>query len=98
MIKYEIKIKDSCLKYLKKLSKSTPKDFIRIDKFIYNTLSTNDNPCKLPNAKHLQGFRDNRYRWRLGEYRIIGIVNNGEFKIIEIIKISRRNDSTYKGL
>lgn len=95
---YEIKMRDKPVKYLKKLAKSAPKEFIKIDKFIYGTLSVDKNPCILPSAKYLQGYNDNRYRWRLGNYRIIGIVNNGEFKIIEIIKIDRRSERTYKGL
>ena len=48
--------------------------------------------------KHLQGFNDNRYRWRIGEYRIIGIVENGKTKIIKVIKIDKRDSTTYKGL
>lgn len=28
-------------------------------------LKTCQNPCGLLNAKHLQGFKDNRYRWEL---------------------------------
>lgn len=61
-------------------------------------LSKVDNPCLLKNAKHLIGYTDNRYRWRLGQYRIIGIVKNNEFKIIEIVKIDKKDDKTYKKL
>ena len=95
---YKVKIKDKCVKYLKKLAESAPKDFILIDKFIHNKLEVDENPCRFSNATHLSGYNDNRYRWRIGNYRIIGIVNNGEFKVIEIIKIAKRDERTYKGL
>lgn len=66
-IEYEKRV----IKFLKKLAKGTPKEFFKIDTFLNELLSTCENPCVLPNAKHLQGFNDNRYRWRLGNYRII---------------------------
>ena len=97
VMSYEIRIKKQVDKFLAKLAKSAPHEFDKIDYFIKNVLSNDDNPCLLPNAKHLQGFSDNRYRWRIGEYRIIGIVKNGEFKIIEVVKIARKDDTTYKG-
>ncbi|MGX2983660.1 type II toxin-antitoxin system RelE family toxin [Helicobacter sp. 23-1045] len=65
---YEIIIKKQVDKLLKNLSKSAPREFDRIDYFLNNTLSLSDNPCKLPNARRLKGFDDNRYRWRIGEY------------------------------
>ncbi|EFR47406.1 hypothetical protein HCCG_01954 [Helicobacter cinaedi CCUG 18818 = ATCC BAA-847] len=34
--------------------------------------------------------RDNQYRWRLGDYRVIGIVENGEFLIVNITRIAHR--------
>ncbi|WP_223810228.1 MULTISPECIES: hypothetical protein [unclassified Campylobacter] len=84
---------------LEKLAKNNPKQFKVIDKFIFIQLrSEEEYPCTLPNAKDLKSFDDNRYRWRLDDYRIIGIVQNNEFKIIHIIKISKRDESTYKGL
>lgn len=85
------------VKYLKKLAKSTPKDYLRLDNFLNQVLPCSENPCGLPNAKHLKGF-DNHYRWRLGDYRIIGIVTYTDFYIIDIVKIDKRDESTYKGL
>lgn len=85
-------------KVLVKLAKSAPKEHLRIMEFLGNKLATSENPCLLPNAKHLQGFDDNRYRWRIGEYRIIGIVENGKYRIIQVIKIAKRDDGTYKWL
>lgn len=94
---FEIFISKKADKELKKIAKSNKEAHLDIVIFIEKKL-TSENPCALPNAKHLQGFNDNRYRWRLGEYRIIGIVENGKTKIIQIIKIAKRDDSTYKGL
>lgn len=82
---YEIKFKKQVDKFLAKLSKSATKEFLKIDAFLKDELPNCENPCKLSNAKHLQGFSDNRWRWKIGDYRIIGIVQNGEFKIIEIV-------------
>ena len=86
------------IKYLKKLAKSAPKEYVKISRFLNKKLPDSENPCLLPNAKHLSGFNDNRYRWRLGDYRIIGIVENETFFVVQVIKISKRDDSTYKGL
>ena len=85
-------------KFLCKLAKSAPQAFIKIDDFLSKDLPNAKNPCTLPNAKRLAGFSDSRYRWRLGKYRIIGIVENGEFYIIQIIKIAKRDEKTYKEL
>ena len=95
---YKIEYEKKAVKFLKKLAKSAPRDFFKIDTFLNESLTTCENPCTLPNAKHLQGFNDNRYRWRIGEYRIIGIVENGKTKIIKVIKIDKRDSTTYKGL
>lgn len=95
---YEVQLTKQVLKFLNKLEKSTPSEHSKIVIFLNEKLSTSDNPCKLPNAKRLTGFADNRWRWRLGDYRIVAKIVDGEFKIIEIIKISKRDESTYKNL
>ena len=94
---YKILISKKADKELKKIAKANKEAHLDIVIFIENKLTT-ENPCTLPNAKHLQGFNDNRYRWRIGEYRIIGIVENGITKIIKIIKIAKKDENTYKGL
>ncbi|MGX3044751.1 type II toxin-antitoxin system RelE family toxin [Helicobacter sp. T3_23-1056] len=96
--KSQIIVDKKVMKFLKKLAKSLPQVYIKIVDFLKDDLSNADNPCKLPNAKHLQGFSDNRYRWRLGDYRIIGIVEKDRFFIIQIIKIAKRDNNTYKDL
>ncbi|STO97579.1 type II toxin-antitoxin system RelE/ParE family toxin [Helicobacter canis] len=95
---YNIAYEKKVIKFLKKLAKSAPREFVKIDIFLNESLATCENPCTLPNAKHLQGFNDNRYRWRLGDYRIIGIVKNDTFQVIQIIKVAKRDENTYKGL
>lgn len=92
---YKIKFKKQVDKFLVKLAKSAPKEFLKIDTFLKDELPNCENPCALPSAKHLQGYSDNRWRWKIGDYRIIGIVQNGEFKIIEIVEIARRQSKTY---
>ena len=49
---------------------------------------------KVPSIKALVG-RKNYFRVRLGNYRIIFVVNGGENKIV---KISIRDESTYKNI
>lgn len=93
-IEYERKV----VKFLEKLAKSSPREFLKIDTFLNESLANCENPCTLPNARRLQGFNDSRYRWRLGDYRIIGIVTNHGFQLIQVIKISKRDENTYKGL
>lgn len=95
---YEVVIAKKADKELKKIAKGSKEAHLDIKIFIETKLMTSENPCTLPNCKRLQGYSDNRYRWRIGDYRVIGIVENGEFKIIQIIKISKRNENTYKGL
>ncbi len=92
----KVSIDKKAVKALQKLAKSNREMYGKIDIFLHTTLPSAENPCTLPNAKHLQGFADNRYRWRLGDYRVIGIVENGEFYIVQVIKIAKRDEKTYK--
>lgn len=79
-------------KDLNNLRKSHRELTLKIDIFL-DKLKNTENPSILPNAKKLKGYDDNRYRWRIGDYRIIGIIENGEVKIIEIIKIAHRQEA-----
>lgn len=92
-MKYSIEITPSVEKWFDKFNRANPKQAKKIVKFIEENLATSENPCFLSNAKKLSGFSDNRYRWRLGNYRIIGIVKNDEFKLIQIIKIAHRQEA-----
>lgn len=95
---YKIEIEREVDKFMTKLAKGQPKIHAKIDIFINEILANEESPCDLPNAKHLQDFKDNRWRWRLGNYRIIAKVINGELKIIKIIRVAKRDENTYKGL
>lgn len=92
---YKVIIDKKADKFMTKLAKSQPEYHFKIDNFIKEKLKKDENPCMLPNAKHLQAHKDNRYRWRLGAYRIIGKVQNDELKIIQLIEIDKRNNKTY---
>lgn len=85
-------------KFLEKLAMAALKEYLRISIFLESELPNCENPCLLRNAKYLQGFSDNRYRWKIGEYRIIGIVKAQEIFFIQVIKIAKRSDKTYKRL
>lgn len=91
---YEIIIDTKPNSFLKKLAKTTPKDFDKIDGFLKRLESTQE-PLKMPNCTKLVGFSDNRYRWRLGNHRIIAIVQKGAVKILQIIHIGKRDENTY---
>lgn len=95
---YKVEIEREADKFMAKLSKSQPKIHAKIDIFINEVLPKEENPCELKNAKHLTAFKDNKWRWRLGNYRIIANVINGSLKIIKIIRVAKRDENTYKGL
>ncbi len=95
MTNLRIDINNKAEKFLEKLRVSQPKDYVKVAAFLYVRLPACENPCTLPNAKRLQGFK-NHYRWRVGDFRIVGIVENGEFKIVQIVQISKRDENTYK--
>lgn len=92
----KVAIDEKVFKFLGKFAKTNRKMYGRIDIFLNETLPNAEDPCTLPNCKKLVGFDDNRYRWRLGDYRVIGVVEKQEFYIIQVIKISIKNEDTYK--
>ena len=92
----QIKIADKVLKYLKKLEKGDFKSAIKIQSFINNNLFNAKNPTLLPNCKDVENAIDNRWRWRLGKYRIIGVIEKeNEIKILSIIEIDKKDNTTY---
>lgn len=96
MMKNEVFFSNEANKSLEKIKKSNPKQHLKIIEFVI-ILENSENPRALPNAKSLKGF-ENKYRWRLGDYRIIGNIEKNEFHIVEIVKIDKRDDKTYKNL
>lgn len=79
---------------LEKISKGNAKQALMIRQFL-GELALAKNPKNLPNGEKMQGYDDNRYRWRVGSYRVIGLVKDKEL-LIQIIKISSR-EGAYKG-
>ena len=72
---------------LSKLDKRTQRI---IAAFIQENLEGSSNPVSLPSCKKLQGV-DDGWRWRLGTYRILGIVDDGTITI-ELFRIGHRRD------
>lgn len=88
---YNITIDTKANLFLKKLAKTAPKDFEKIDNFLLRLESIQE-PLKLPNCTKLVAFSDNHYRWRLGNHRIIAIIAKNQ---IQIIHIAKRDEKTY---
>ena len=88
---YNITIDTKANLFLKKLAKTAPKDFEKIDNFLLRLESIQE-PLKLPNCAKLVAFSDNRYRWRLGNHRIIAIIAKNQ---IQIIHIAKRDEKIY---
>ena len=87
-------VKYSVEKQLAKINKADYKSAQKIKIFL-RALAQTKQPKSLPNGEKMKGYDDDRYRWRVGNYRVIGIVKDKEL-IIEIIKISTR-EGAYKG-
>lgn len=90
---YKIIIQRSADKELDKIQKGNKSAFLNIIAFL-DELKRTKQPKLLKNATKMQGY-DERYRWRVGNYRIIGLIKDKQL-IIEIIKISSR-EGAYKG-
>lgn len=89
---YSVEVSESADKEFIKIQKSSPKAAESISSLI-KKLEKLENPFVF-NCKKMRGF-DNRYRWRAGDYRIIGEIY-GSFLIIKIIKIAHRQKAYKK--
>ncbi len=78
-------------KFLEKQSKGDTRGVDKVKIFLESFLATAQNPALLPNCKKMQGLTDT-YHWRVGDYRIIGIIKDSEL-VIEIIKIAHRQEA-----
>lgn len=61
----------------------------RINRYIADRLETRFDPKRL--AKPLQGIRSGLWRWRVGDYRLIGRLENSALVIL-IIDIGHRRE------
>lgn len=90
MNRYRIVIHKKALKKLKEISMRIRRKIINV----INALESTPIPWKKWDIRKLSGL-ENFYRIRIGAYRIIYHVNWKD-KIIVILKIEKRNESTYK--
>ena len=90
----QVVLTNSAVKELEKIAKANAKFASAIRRFLVELAQTKQ-PKSLPNGEKMKGYDDDRYRWRVGNYRVIGLVKDKEL-IIEIIKISTR-EGAYKG-
>ena len=92
----QVEIRNSAIKTLEKIENKDKIAFYEISSFL-DDLSQVKNPFTLPNAKKLNAYKD-RWRWRIDNYRIIGIKSKNEKSlIITIIEINKRS-KVYKNL
>ena len=89
----QVVLTNSAVKELEKIAKANAKFASAIRRFLVELAQTKQ-PKSLPNGEKMKGY-DDRYRWRVGNYRVIGLIRNKKL-IIEIIKISTR-EGAYKG-
>lgn len=87
---YRIVIAKKAQKEFKKIKISNPNIADKIT-ILLDSLKTTDKPHLLPNAKKLKNKTDT-YRWRVGDYRIIGVIKDKEL-IIKVIKIAHRQEA-----
>ena len=87
---YRIELPKDVLRFLDRLSKGSPEDYLRIDSAI-DALGSEPRP---KNAKKLRG-RAPLYRLRVGSYRIIYAVFDPD-RLVTIEGIGRRTTTTYK--
>lgn len=90
---YKLIIHKNADKALDKISKGDKTGFLNIIAFL-DELKQVTQPNLLKNAKKMRAYDDERYRWKVGNYRLIGLIKDKEL-IIEIIKISTR-EKAYK--
>lgn len=83
-MKYSISIRASALKELSRL----PKSILKKAESAIDSLSENPRP---DGVKKLKGSDENLYRIRIGDYRIIYLIED-EIKIVDIRKIGHRKD------
>ncbi len=94
----QVEIRNSAIKTLEKIENKDKIAFYEISSFL-DDLSQVKNPFTLPNVKKLSGYKD-RWRWRIDNYRIIGIKSKNEQNqdvVIIIIEIDKRS-KVYKNL
>ena len=77
-------------KQIERIERGNPSAAFRIKTFI-EELEFQSSPTRLPNATKLVDT-PHGYRWRIGDYRVLGNVFEDEL-VIEIIKVATRADA-----
>ncbi|MGB3681527.1 MAG: type II toxin-antitoxin system RelE/ParE family toxin [Rubrobacteraceae bacterium] len=85
-VRYELVIPTIIAKELRKIRRGQPRDFERIEEVAY---SLADNPLPV-GSRELSG-RDDEYRVRVGDYRIIYAVND-EQMLVEVLRVAHRRE------
>ncbi len=85
---YTVRLRPSAQKELDIIPEQ---DYRRISKII-SALEQNPRP---PKVKKLAG--SDLWRPRMGNYRVVYVINDAE-KVIIIVRVARRQEDTYKGL
>ena len=89
---YKVIITKKALKQLEKIEKSSASNAEKIVVLI-NLIKSTDEPYLKWDCKKLKAYpHPHTYRWRIGAYRVIGVVKNDEI-LIEIIKIAHRQEA-----
>lgn len=81
-------------KYLNKQQKGDPKGIYAVKFFISDILAKSDDPATLKNAEKMQGAWKNFgnfWRWKVGDYRILGNIKSDILEI-HLIKIGQREN------
>ena len=87
----QVIVEKKCDKFLSKQVIGDKKGITKVNDFL-KILEKTPEPTKLPNAKKMQGYSKNIWRWRVGQYRIVGEVKENEL-LIYIIEISTRENA-----
>lgn len=83
---YKIEFSDEAFKEFGKLDKYTQK---LIDAWIRKHLETNENPISI--GKPLVGSKSGQWRYRVGDFRLLCLIQDDRL-IILVIKIGHRRD------
>jgi len=88
---YKVTIEKAALKTLKKMDKFQ-------SRMIYDWIINNLEGCENPRI-HGKGLVENHsgeWRYRIGDYRVLAVIDDGNIKI-SVIRIGHRKD-VYKGM
>lgn len=84
---YRVRITKSAQKQLDKME---PRIRKLVAAYINQTLNGCQNPRAIPDSKDLRGI-ENGWRWRVGAYRILGVILDDEI-VIEVFRVGHRKD------